>query len=196
MTVDEYKLFPTLVTRVSDVLTARQCADAFAYIKTLKMFEHTALEGDAKSTFENGKSHLLQQIALNVRSCKNICADIALTVSDYATRTQMQVEEIGNSWASVQDKDSRLTKHTHPLSVVSGVLYIKVDADSSKLHLYNPNPFIKFTPYTKLSEFNFNSFWFAPKIGEVILFPSWMLHDSGGEFNQTKDRTIISFNTA
>jgi uncharacterized protein (TIGR02466 family) len=192
---EEYRLFPTLVTKTSGVLNAQQCADVFAYIKSLYMTEHGAIEGDAKSSHETNQIYLLDDIVTNVDSCKGIRDDIIKVVKDYKERSQFNIKAIDNSWSNIQDEGSVLTQHTHPLSVISGALYVYVDGDSSKLCFDNPNPYTRFTNALGDSEFTYGSFWLTPSMGDLILFPSWLSHGSGHTPNNTKGRTVISFNT-
>jgi uncharacterized protein (TIGR02466 family) len=192
---EEYRLFPTLVTKTSNVLNAQQRADIFAYVRGLHMTEHGALQGTAKSTHATNKIYLLNDIAEDIESCRGIREDITKLVEEYAGLSKFKVKALDNSWTNTQEEGSVLVQHTHPLSVVSGALYIHVDEESSKLCFDNPNPYIKFTTASDNGEFTHGSFWFAPDAGDLILFPSWLSHGSGNTTNNTKERTVISFNT-
>ena len=192
--IEEYKLFPTLVTRTKNLLTAQQCLDVFEYIKTLDMGNHEAIQ-NGKSTFDP-KCFLLPNIEQNVESCKDICNVVVENIKEYISRTDFKIIEIANSWANIQNEDSVLQTHTHPLSTLSGALYVNVDKDSSKLFFDNPNPFLHVTNLGNVgSEYTCRSFGFELEIGDLVLFPSWLLHGSGGQPNLTKDRCVISFNT-
>lgn len=196
MNAEGYKLFPTLVVRLNSFLDKQQCADIFAYLKVLDMGEHNAIVGDGKSSFNEGKSYVLADIAKDVASCKNIINDLQKAVEDYAAESRLVISGLGNSWANIQSEGSQLNQHTHPACAIAGALYINTDADSSRLCFDNPNPLVSFTRYLEgePSEFSFATFCFTPKIGDLILFPSWLRHGSDGEVNKTKDRTVISFN--
>ena len=55
-------------------------------------------------------------------------------------------------------------------------MYLKVDGKSSPIYFYNPNPY---NVILKKKEHNINNFefmYFYPKIGDLILFPSWVTH--------------------
>jgi uncharacterized protein (TIGR02466 family) len=85
----------------------------------------------------------------------------------------------------------------HANSILSGSLYINVDNESSKLYFDNPNQFIKYFEYNyqELTDYNFEYFYITPKVGDLVIFPSWLTHGSNGEQNNTENRTVISFNT-
>ena len=114
-------------------------------------------------------------------------------VKDYGIRSCV----ISNSWVSYQYKNSILNEHTHPLSSISAALYLKADEHSSKLFFQNPNPFVKFTKSNSQNptQYTYGHVWFQPKNGSMILFPSWLVHGSGGEKNLSDERIVLSFNT-
>ena len=103
--------------------------------------------------------------------------------------------EISNSWYNIQKKDSRLNMHTHPNSIISGILYLKVDENSSKLYFSNPNPIIRTLYYNKKNSDNYDSYAIVPQSGLLLMWPSWMLHGSDTDFNNSDERIVISFNT-
>ena len=67
---------------------------------------------------------------------------------EYANEYGFQKLDISNSWYNVEKKDCVLNNHTHPMSVISGALYLKTDTLSNKIYFLNPNPFISFSNFT------------------------------------------------
>ena len=52
-----------------------------------------------------------------------------------------------------------------------------------------------FTNYKKLTNFNYRDVSVKPNIGDLILFPSWLMHGSDNEKNKSNERLVLSFNT-
>jgi uncharacterized protein (TIGR02466 family) len=99
-----------------------------------------------------------------------------------------------NSWTTIQDKDSVLLRHNHAPCKLSGVLYINVDKEGPPLNFYNPNSFIDIYDFDFYNYNTFYKFNIIPQIGDLILFPSYLNHDSNNENNKIENRVAISFN--
>jgi len=99
-----------------------------------------------------------------------------------------------NSWTTIQDKDSVLLRHHHAPCKLSGVLYINVDKEGPPLSFYNPNSFIGIYDFDFYNYNTFYKFNIIPQIGDLILFPSYLNHDSNNENNKIENRVAISFN--
>ena len=179
----DYFLFPTLVRSVDNFLNKDKCKNIFNTLLKKDSSTHDLLTGESKS------SHLLGNI-FDVIDLKNL---IYSETNKFADSFGLIIDNrILDSWFNIQNKNSSLIPHTHPNSIISGVIYINVDKNSSPIHFYNPNPFISFMHKNNLKESSFDWFYIEPKIGMMILFPSWLKH--GFEDNQTEERTVISFN--
>ena len=193
MTHQLINLFPTLVTRTSAFLNEEQCAEVFEYLKKVKMYPHGTVQGGKSSHKAKGED-IFNDIANTIKSCMNIRYEVLDALNKYSVATGIVYTDISNSWANIQDEGSTLAVHTHPLSALSGALYINVDEHSSKLSFYNPNPFVTFTQHSSTgSDYVYDSYWLNLNKGDLIIFPSWLRHGSYG-VNKTKDRTVISFN--
>ena len=193
MTTDSIGLFPTLVMRTNNFLTESQCAEVFAYIKKMKMNHHGAIIG-GMSTYTGDAEDVLLEISKTLKSCMNIRYEVLDELKKYSATSSIDFKELGNSWANIQDVGGTLLPHTHPLSSLSGALYINIDEHSSKLNFHNPNPFATFTDSNMVSsEFMYKTYWVEAKKGDLLIFPSWLQHSSHTT-NKTPDRTVISFN--
>ena len=195
MKIQNYNLFPTPITVIEQFLTETQCNDIISYCQTLPMQAHDALTDESTSSFYSEPKKLIQDISNGVDSCKDLELDLNNYLVDYSMISGFQGIAIDNSWINIQKKNSKLKKHSHPLSSISGALYLKVDSNSSKIYFYNPNPFIQFSKTTGSTPYVSESAWFEPKVGDLILFPSWLMHGSDSDINNTEDRTVLSFNT-
>ena len=203
MKIFNHSLFPTAVTYIEDFLTSDQVRDIFAYILTnpQQIKIHPALTNNSVSSHNYSpteKDNFLHNISCNVISCRNIEEDIFNHTVEYGKRYNIQISKIESAWYNIQNIGSNLVPHKHAGSTISGALYINVDNDSSAIYFDNPNPFINFFPINSQSEndtvFSYLQYFFKPRSGDMILFPSWLTHHSNNISNQTELRTVVSFN--
>lgn len=192
MKMIEQRIFPTLVGKFEDVLFPEQCNEIISYIDTSKLETYGALIGDATTTFL--EKNILNNLPENLRL--NIINKIQLCINQYIGVYGCNSVNISNAWVSYQYLNSKLKKHTHPGSTISGVLYLKADEKSSPIYFYNPNPFASFTTINNAENpFTREHVKFAPRTGDLLIFPSWLAHGSDVEENLSKERIILSFNT-
>ena len=92
-------------------------------------------------------------------------------------------QRMAESWCTIQKEGSTLKWHKHPNSIISGILYLKVDDDSSKLVFQNPT-----SMQGEVREIK-------PKPGLLLMWPSFLMHGSGDTINKSKERIIIGFNS-
>jgi uncharacterized protein (TIGR02466 family) len=186
--------FPTLIKVVPSFLNKAQCEDIISLYREKYLDNHYTLSNGSKSS--HGQDvYALDEIE-KINSCKNIKQILLNIIKEYSNETGLIHTTFGNSWINFQNKGSKLEKHTHPLSVISGAIYLNVDEDSSKICFYNPNPFIDFSPIKECTEYTYKHITITPNNGDMILFPSWLLHGSNEEVNYTSERVVVSFNTS
>jgi uncharacterized protein (TIGR02466 family) len=183
------KVFPTLIKYVSSFLNKKECNEVINLTLNKKLSSHLSLVGEAKSTHG-----LNSNILYNINS--NIIKKIQNKIDEYAIDYGVRKLKLDNSWVNIQNKNSVLNKHSHPDSIISGALYLKVDKDSSKIYFYNPNTYLTFVNVFKQTEFSCENYYFTPKIGDLLLFPSWLIHGSNDEENNSTERIVLSFNTS
>lgn len=104
--------------------------------------------------------------------------------------------EMTTCWANKMGYATHHTLHTHPLSVISGVYYVDVPPGSSSFKIEDPRlGFLMNSPprlaSAPASEQNY--ILVPPKVGEFILFESWVRHEVPPHLGR-KDRLSISFN--
>lgn len=192
----KYNLFPTCVMSVENFISIEQSKDIVDYIlsNNLQPKQHGAIKGNGVSYYEE-KSDFLQIISDNVNSCRDLKSKLFDAVKDYENDTGVQLTELNNSWFNIQQKGSVLVDHAHPMSILSGALYVNIDADSSSLYFSNPNPFNAFQDVTRLTEYTYEKYWIKPSLGQLVIFPSWLKHGSNNTINESTNRIVISFNT-
>jgi uncharacterized protein (TIGR02466 family) len=182
------KVFPTLIKYVSNFLNEKELNQIIKLTLNKKLSSHLSLKGKATSTHG-----LNSDILSNVDN--NIVEKIKNKINEYAVDYGVRKLKLDNSWINIQNKNSVLNKHSHPDSIVSGALYLKVDKNSSKIYFYNPNTYLTFVNVFKQTEFSCENYFFTPQIGDLILFPSWLMHGSNNEENNSIERIVLSFNT-
>jgi uncharacterized protein (TIGR02466 family) len=105
---------------------------------------------------------------------------------------------ITEAWININQKGHFNYSHDHPGSLFSAVYYVKGGADKGELEL--KTPIIPHT-YTISNEMvgNFNSFTghavvLPPVTGDLLIFPSWLLHRVNMSQSE-EDRISIAFNS-
>jgi uncharacterized protein (TIGR02466 family) len=186
--------FPILVTNVVNFLNNDQCEEIINFSKNINLKKQDSLDGDALS------SHYLEDDILNkitlLKNCDDIFANLEEHIKNYTDKIGCGKCRITNSWINIQKKDSKLLKHTHPDSIISGVIYLNTDEKSSKLYFYNPNQIISWTRRELNTCYNNEYQYIVPKNGDLFLFPSWLSHGSHIDINNTDERMALSFNTS
>ena len=118
------------------------------------------------------------------------CVDLKKFVlnlaKDFAHNTLMYDYDewtFSQTWVTWKEPGQQHVPHTHPNSVISGILYLKVDDDSGKLVFQNPT-----SMEGEVKEIK-------PKPGLLLMWPSFLMHGSGDTINKSKERIIIGFNS-
>ena len=140
-------------------------------IKKEDLTNHAALIGNAKSTYATKNAFLNRHNSVKHR------------IEEKLFYPNL---EISSSWVNVQGEHSQLNYHRHPNSVISGIIFLQVDNNSSKLYFQNPNNI-----YLKIDD----DICITPEPGLLLMWPSWLAHGSGGEKNMSAERIVVSFNT-
>lgn len=101
---------------------------------------------------------------------------------------------ITQSWINYTDPGKYHHKHAHPNSFVSGVFYPQANRKTDKIYFYRDGfQQIKFPP-SDWNLWNSDSWWFEVGTGDLILFPSSLIHMV--ETVKGEDTRIsLSFNT-
>jgi uncharacterized protein (TIGR02466 family) len=99
--------------------------------------------------------------------------------------------EIDICWININKKGDYNYDHYHPQSALSGVIYIQT-TDESNIR-FETDSLMKHYPFDIDSELFPSSVEIFPKVGRLIIFPSWLKH--GVKQNTSNiERISISFN--
>ena len=107
--------------------------------------------------------------------------------------------KFSQSWISLKYPNESHNPHTHPHSLISGVLfYDQLDSESSPLKFHREDDYSKSISINKsqsknLNNFSFLSFDISPTPFKLILFPSYLAH-SVPENTTNKVRKSLAFN--
>ena len=101
---------------------------------------------------------------------------------------------VSNNWFNIMDEGSKIRRHNHEASIVSGAYYPRAPEGSSKLRFINPlKPFRMTEMYTHQTPYSCFDQDVECLEDLMILFPSWLEHYTNE--NTTQKRTVVSFNT-
>jgi hypothetical protein len=146
--------------------------DINAVIKSLykgKLREYDYIEGKAYTTMGENETETL-----------DYHPDIAKRIEENCF---VKNQRVSQSWCTIQGPDSKLKYHKHPQSIISGIIYLKVDDNSSKLVFQNPTSMEGETKEI------------TPTKGLMLMWPSFLMHGSGTTINKSEERIILGFNT-
>lgn len=105
--------------------------------------------------------------------------------------------QICNYWININKRNNKNVPHTHPISLISAVYYVKVPENSGEIIFHTPlqnyDEFISENIVKKYNAYNSSIYTYQPKEGDLLLFPSWLSHNVSA--NQTEEERIsIAFN--
>jgi uncharacterized protein (TIGR02466 family) len=101
--------------------------------------------------------------------------------------------KIANLWININGYKTLNHLHTHPLSYISGVFYVKANENQGDICFENPLRYFNQFAYNG-AEFVESFVNHKPQTGKLLLFPSSLPHSVLS--NETNiDRISISFNT-
>ena len=142
-----------------------------------------------------------------LKKLKEFCE---LHVEKYVKEVLSPAEDVNfyitSSWLNVVKPGGGICAHTHSNSIISGSFYSKT-VEEDKITFYDPNrqrrearnsieiasKFSETSPLQPYSE-NLNGMEYAVFDGDLLLFPSWLMHGVMPNKRATQDRFSISFN--
>ena len=141
-----------------------------------------------------------QSDSVGVEQCKSrfiqkIMIESLTGFKPMSNKTYMKVE----GWTNVNKPGDFNRLHHHPVSELSGVVWIKIPPNSGHIRFVDPQLFSRYKEldsYTEEFQKSTNSFMtynFYPKEGTMIIFPSFLQHEVT-ENKSSEDRISYSFN--
>lgn len=127
----------------------------------------------------------------------------AKKISDDLGYSEKHVMKIGTMWSIINPPGSMNISHVHPGCHWSGVYYVQAPENSGNIEFTEPRTVHlmnqpKFLPNVKRPKDCWTKVNFTPKVGKMIIFPSWLYHsvrtNLSGEKGKKGHRIIVSFN--
>lgn len=182
-----YDLFSTPVAKYENFISIDESKEIFkTLMNDTSSIPHDYILGDAKTN--------TSETAQTLKSYPALEQKVIDALEHYTDQVGLAPVRILNSWYNVQNKGSELSPHTHPLSAISGALYINAEENSSGLSFDNPVANIidlcwwnqkSKSKYTNEKEI------FDVSAGDLFLFPGYIKH--GGVLNNSSNRMCIVF---
>ena len=128
----------------------------------------------------------------------SLVQNIYSKLNEYTDTLHFEPCEISQSWFNKMDRTGSVRQHRHTGSVISGALYVDAPSNTSPLVFSDPLNGCRMMELCKKPQFQYGLDVYD---GLLILFPSWLQHETFSQqdprllFQQTKPRTVISFNT-
>ncbi len=111
--------------------------------------------------------------------------------------------KIGTMWSVINSPGSSNRAHIHPGCLWSGVYYVQAPENSGNIEFTDPRTVnlmqpAKFKKNVKRPKSCWTKVNFTPKVGRMLIFPSWLYHSVAPNLSQETgeggERVIISFN--
>jgi uncharacterized protein (TIGR02466 family) len=184
--MQETLLFPTVIHEYDlidhpDFSVLRTLADQVTYQPQRSI---------SASTYQDPKTDGI----LNNPQLKNLRQFLEGAVNTWADSVKCRPIQIDHSWLNRYTKGDRVDRHRHEMSIVSAALFVHADPGSCALTFHSPiEPLRMFEVSTGHTFYNENYHSFEAVTGRLIIFPSWLPHDSLP--NNSDLRITLSFNT-
>ena len=159
------------------------------------------IEEGLRKNAENSRSINDYVFNTKLKNIKEFCEE---HIKKYVKEIINPVEEldiyITQSWVNVTKPGEGHQNHRHENSIISGAFYLRTDVGQTitcfnprGMMNYNYQPTIHFEE--KNTVWNSETFSYEVSSGQLLLFPSWLLHGVHANSQQTKEVISISFNT-
>ena len=160
--------------------------EELAYLKTISYREQKQ-----NGNFRSDDSYLLRNEEF--KNIKNFLKEAVDKFTTNVLNTKQRLV-ITQCWANRNPKGSKHHEHTHPNSIISGVMYFQINEKLPPIKFAKTNQDgMKLDP-EKYNNVNSESFMLSCKPGELILFPSSLRHSVPTNHGE-EDRISVSFNT-
>lgn len=131
---------------------------------------------------------------------KKLEQTLEIHLKNYLTALEYDIKSsdlyLSHCWVNVMPEGAQHAAHIHPLSVISGTMYLQLPKGSSPIKFEDPRlGFFMNSPVPKESAKTAHKRFLSvkPKEGDVVLFESWLRHEVPQ--NTTEEpRISISFN--
>jgi len=127
--------------------------------------------------------------------CEEVYKTVMLSLQSLGLDLNKREAVIQGMWLNCNDHNHFNRSHVHPNSDFSGVYYLAAPTGCGDLILHDPVTERGVRPFPTVEQraSSWGSVSITPKVGQLVMFPSWLNHAT--ELNQTQDsRVSLSFN--
>ena len=160
--------------------------------KELKFIEQLKYHPNgANGNFRSSDSYVFDKKPL--KKIKDFCQ----TSLDMFAKNVLQAKEkmvITQSWTNTNPKGSVHHEHIHPNSIISGVMYFRLDKHLPPIMFSKTQFDMLKLNFEKFNSMNSETFYLPAVAGELILFPSHLRHSVPKNISDDV-RVSLSFNT-
>lgn len=192
-------LFPTLIYEAWYPQFSAEEESLVAYVETMREQDVEGRRISAQQYPSGYTSFFTQSTLFNDSKLENLVKFFYQSAHNYARDHHwdtVNYQPVMNAlFANINPKHSFHAEHMHPYSHISGVFYVKSDANSPAIGFKDPRMARWMMPPAADGQRPENSFHakLAPEPGKLFLFPSWLEH--GVAQNQSdRERISMSFN--
>ena len=100
--------------------------------------------------------------------------------------------KMDNLWININQPQDYNTRHIHAQSTLSGALYVDVDDDSGELIFVNSSHIMHYA--VSESDLFTKQVRYKPRVGMLVIFPSWLEHEVRSSPRSQQERISMSFN--
>lgn len=149
------------------------------------------------------KSHFKKNFFENLNEEENAKTTLYFTkeVNNFwkEITNENKILKLKTSWKNETEKYAFVTPHSHGNCLLSCVFYIKVDDKSGDILFHDPRGGVYFAQHAEVdmngySQDNRKYFRLKPKIGDLVIFPSYVIHSV--EPNMSGNRICLAMNFA
>ena len=196
-------LFPTLVWRSK--LSAKAAKTLLpSLVRDAKLFRELDSVGErwSRENYFGGYTSYssITDLAFRSSGFAELKQWIDREVSKYTRALELDLGqgrlEMSAFWVNIMGQGCHHSFHLHPLSAVSGTVYLQVPPGSGAFKIEDPRlPAFMASPPRKKSARRENQRFFdiSPARGELVLFESWLKHEVVANRSR-RDRISVSFN--
>jgi len=192
-------LFPTLIYEAWYPEFAAQETELVSYVETLRDKDEEGRKLSAQQYPSGYTSYFTHSTLFNDSKLEGLVRFLHQCAQNFARDHHWDTTNyqpvINALFANINPKHSFHAEHLHPYSHISGVFYVKSDANSPAIGFKDPRMARWMMPPAADGKRAENAFHakLPPEPGKLFLFPSWLEH--GVAQNQSdRERISMSFN--
>jgi uncharacterized protein (TIGR02466 family) len=191
MNLTNYTIFPSIVSQIDCNLFKSIKADLISWI-----YEY---QNTHESTHRSNRKGWQSETDFHLDPTFEEFKDYIMFHANSATSMYNLNLTLDNMWININKRGSYNVAHSHPVSLLSGVIWVKTSDNCGNIVFNSPNYFTEHLLISNVDrqvaeQYNYHSnFYFTPTEGSMIIFPSSLQH--WVEANESaEDRISIAFN--